>query len=337
MTITANDYQRFGRRVTSLRTPVLLTHTRAAGDALGSLIALRSILTALGREPTSLTFEPAAAKYRWLVDEIAIDVWGDGDPPRCIRQADGVIVCDTCTYNQLEPAADWLRSLRHDGSIPILAIDHHVTRDDIADDHLTDTTAAAVCIVLYELAQANGWPLDIAAATALFVGIATDTGWFRYSNTDARTLAAAARLVDAGLNPNVIYDRLFQSDAPHRVRLFGAALRDLELHHDGATAVMTVSADTLESFGASPNDTEDLISEALRIQSVEVAVLLCQQDRDPGTPVKVSFRSRSRVDVAALAARFGGGGHVRAAGARITGSLLDVKERILRELQNQGT
>jgi len=318
------------------RRPILLTHSRADGDALGCLIAMRSMLAAHGAQPTGYMFEPATAKYRWFVDQHPIDIWEANARPAAVDHADGVLVMDTCTYNQLQPATEWLHAIRRDGGIPIVAIDHHVTRDDLADDYLVDESAAATCAMLYELSQGCLWSLGEPALTALYVGLATDTGWFRFSNTDARALDIAAQLVCRGIVPNVLYDRLYQSESVERVRLFATALESIELLEEDQVAVMAIPSEMFARTGASPADTEDLINEAMRIGSVELAVLIVEQAEDSSTPIKVSFRSRSRVDVAALARRFGGGGHVRAAGARISGSIASVKQRILGELATTG-
>src|SRR5206468_3386868 len=160
------------------------------------------------------------------------------------------------------------------------------------------------------------------APDALFVGIATDTGWFRHSNTDGRALAAAAELAAGGVKPHQLFEALYQHDSAGRVRLLGAAIETLEVH-GGMLAIMALDSHAFSRCGASLSNTEDVVNEPLRIESVMVSILFVEQ---PDGVVRMNFRSKppylsegptSRdIDVAAIAATFGGGGHRRAAGAR---------------------
>lgn len=327
MTLSTKTLQKLGKTIQQWKRPILLTHARADGDALGSLVAMRSVFRTFGADPLALTFDPPSPKYKLLVEDEPLPIWSETTAKNDLLAADGVLVMDTCTYSQLEPAAEWLRTVKNAPNIPILAVDHHVTRDELADHYLIDDSSAAVCVILYEWARACDWSLDAAAVQALFVGIATDTGWFRFSSTSARTLEIAADLVQRGIVPDYVYGRLFQAESAARIKLFGAALDAIELYHKDRLAIVPISADMFRRTGATPADTEDLINEPLRIETIEVAVLLA--DAGDGI-IKASFRSKG-VDVAAAAQRFGGGGHVRAAGARITGTLRDVKKQIVKE------
>lgn len=355
MTVPIDQMRRVGKIVGAWKRPLLITHTRADGDALGSLVAMRSILRSLGSDPLAVVFDPPPDKYALLVEDEPIRVWegetgvgisdfglGIKDSRNSMQspirnRVDGVLVLDTCSYSQLEPMADWLRQVREDDGRPVVVVvDHHVTRDQLAEHCLIDESAGATCMILYEWALTCGWHLDRQTVRALFVGIATDTGWFRFSNTNARTFEVAADLVHRGAVCEEIYGRLFLSESAARVRLFGAALDAMELLSDGRLAVLPLTKAMFDRTGTSPSDTEDLVNEALRIATVEVAVLLAESGGDPPGPIKVSFRSKGSVDVAVLAAVFGGGGHVRAAGARVAGSLASVKERVISELLKKG-
>ena len=327
-----------GAMISEWRRPLLLTHARADGDAVGCIVAMLSILRSIDSRPIALLFEPPTERYAWLTENEGIGIWpaGDGRAGAAeLSSADGVLVMDTCAYSQLEPAADWLRAVRSEGTRRVLAIDHHVTRDDLADEYLIDESAGAACLILFELAGACGWDLDQAAIQGLFVGIATDTGWFRFSNTDARVLHSAAELVRRGAAPDRAYGLLYESEPARRVGLFRAALDALELFDDGRVAVLSLTKAMFERTGATPADTEDLVNEPMRIRTVEVSVLLAEPLDGPPAPIKVSLRSRGAVDVAAVAARLHGGGHQRAAGAKVAGTLAAVKERILAELMKK--
>ena len=309
----------------SWRRPLVLTHARPDGDALGSVLAMRSILRALGSAPLALLFDPVPSPYGFMVENDPPVIFGRDANEADLSGVDGVLMLDTCAYAQLTPLADWLRT----GSTPIIAVDHHVTRDVPGDLHLIDTTAAAAALIVYDWAQALNWPLDSATLRALFVGIATDTGWFAFGNADARTLEAATALVRRGVEPHELYIRIYQSERAPKVRLLGAALETLEFHDNDRVATMQLTRAAFDRCAAQPSDTEGIVNEPLRIGLVDVAILFVESGDGL---IRTSFRSKQHADVATIAAAFGGGGHVNAAGARITGTLSEVKRRVLEKI-----
>lgn len=317
--------------VAGWRRPLLITHTRPDGDAIGCLLALRGMLRGHGSQPLALLYEPVPHRYTFLSSNDPLDVSAAPADAADAFAPDGVVILDTCAYSQLEPMADWLRS----STRPVVVLDHHVTRDVPAEHALIDESASAACLILWEWARAADWPLTPSVVEALFIGIATDTGWFRYSNTDSRTLEAAACLVEHGATPETIYERIYYGQKPERARLFGAALSHVELHDDGRIAVMAIGEPQFQQSGATAADSEDLVNEPMRIRGVVVSVLLVAYE--PGR-VRVSLRSRSaaagesEINVADVAASLGGGGHPRAAGARVPGSLESVKADVIEKL-----
>ncbi len=317
--------------IQKMQRPLLLSHQRPDGDSLGSLLAMRSLLAGMGKQPILCVFDDIPPRYRWLTgDELAIG-WDESAP----SASDGVIIMDTCTYNQLAPAAAWLRDVKTDASRTIIAIDHHLTRDPLADIELVDTTAAAACVILYEWADHCGIAIDGDTARALFVGIATDTGWFRFSNTDPRALRAAAELLTKDIKPDVIYRNIYDSESAQRYSLRAAALAATEWFDDGNVGVITITADMFARTSSTPMDTEDLVNEPLKRADTEVAIFLVEQKSGGDQIVKASLRSKSKVDVAAIAQSLGGGGHARAAGVRLSGSIADAKSTLLAKLNLQ--
>jgi phosphoesterase RecJ-like protein len=202
-------------------------------------------------------------------------------------------------------------------------IDHHLTQEDWADVKLVDTTAGAAGEVVEELLMKWGVALDRNIATALFLAIVSDTGWFMYSNTRPQTLRLAARLMDEGVDTDAIYQRLKQSERRERILLHTRGYQSLELLADGKLAVMTLRKQDFTETRAHVNDTEDMINFPLQIRSVEVSVLVVEPPDSPPAPIRLSFRSKGKVDVAAFAQQFGGGGHARASGAKIENATLD--------------
>lgn len=329
MPISTDSYLEGARTLAESRRVLLVSHERADGDALGSLIALQSMLRSIGVEAVAVRFDPVPPKYA-LLDEVAtLPSWPEDVGPDNVGELDAIVIVDTCSYGQLECFADFLRG----SPAKKVVVDHHVTRDELADLYLIDEHASSTCILLAEWAAAVGWNIDEAAKLGLFVGMATDTGWFRFSNTDVRTLTAAAKLIDAGIEPAEIHQRLFSSDSAGRIRLLGAMLGTLELHADGRVATVEITREMLAACGVTRDETEDLVNEPQRIGSV-VAVALFSEPEEEGQKVKVSLRSKRDVNVAAIAATFGGGGHERAAGLRVPGSLPDIKAQVTAALVN---
>ncbi len=315
------DAGTFAQQIAGLRRPLLVTHQKPDGDALGAVIAATMMLRELGSDPLPVIFDPVPDRYRFLDALWPLPVFGVQITEPDLSGVDGVLIVDTCSFNQIEPLSAWLKQ----SALPKLVIDHHVTRDDFADHIWIDETAAATCVLLHELAKAEKWTVPPAIATALFVGVATDTGWFRHSNTDARTLAVASDLVAHGASANELHRRLYQQETLGKFRLRGYAAAQIVLHADGRLAVTTIPRGAFAECGAALGDTEDLVNEPLQIESVVVSVLFVEQDNGL---VRMGFRSKPPispadpdVDVAAFARSFGGGGHVRASGARLKGTM----------------
>jgi phosphoesterase RecJ-like protein len=238
------------------------------------------------------------------------------------RGAGAAVVLDTGTWNQLGDFGNFLRSLK----VPTAVIDHHLTQDHVGEVMLVDTTAEATGRLVHEAIMALGGPLPPEAAHRLFVAVAMDTGWFRHSNTTPATFALAAQLVAAGARPTPAYQALFEQSSLGRLKLTGLVLERLQVAHGGSLAYSEVRRGDYEATGAVPQDTEDLVNYTLAVAGVEAGLLFLEQPRGG---VKVSFRSRARVDVARLAERFGGGGHRLASGATLDATLDDARARVL--------
>lgn len=313
--------------LTRFREPLLLTHVRPDGDAIGSLAALSMALAQHGMEPRTTLFGPLPRRYAMLSEAAN---WLDWEESREVlkQSCDCVIIADTCALAQLEPAASWLLS-----GGPTLIIDHHVSRDRIGtrdvDLCLFDESASACALQVAELLPALGVSVTAPLATALLVGIGTDTGWFRYSNTDARTLRMVADLAAAGADVSGIYSAIYQQEPAAKLRLIARMLDQIELHAGGQLAVLKLRPADFEAAGADRSMTEDLVNEAGRLAGVEATLLFTEE---PGNPIRLNLRSRSRFDVASFARRFGGGGHERAAGARLNGAWEEVVPRVVAEV-----
>src|SRR5688572_10194101 len=305
---------------------LVTTHVRPDGDALGSTAAMVMALKKKGIDAEVLLLSHLPRKYSFIYlenDVPFVDVEAGWPASFALDAYDALLVVDTGTWSQLpgfeQRLANWPK--------PKLVIDHHLTQQDWADVKLVRTEAAAAGEIVAELLQKWGVPLDQPMATALFLAITSDTGWFQFSNTRPDTLHLAAELMKAGVDTDRMYQLLYQNERAERVALQARALQSLELVADGKLAVMTIrKADFAQTKAAVP-DTENLINLPLQIATVEVSVLITEP-LDDG-PVRVSLRSKGKVDVAKFAEQFGGGGHARAAGLKLVASMDGAHQRIV--------
>ena len=210
-------------------------------------------------------------------------------------------------------------------------IDHHRTQDDLGGLRFVDIQAEAAGRLAYEATKALGVPITPEAAQALFIALATDTGWFRHSSTAPRTFALAEELVAAGANPTAAYDALYEQSTLARFRLLGRALERMQAILGGRIVYTEVLQQDYEDTGAIPPDTEDLINFARGVTGVEIALVFIEQ-RDGTT--KVSFRGKEPHDVSKLAEQFQGGGHKLAAGATVMKPLAEARATVLSAAQS---
>ncbi len=301
---------------------LITSHVRPDGDAIGSEIAMARLLEHHGRQvrivnpsttPPRLQFLDPRRRVEKIRQDVSVDEAADTDV---------VLILDTSSWQQLVDMADVLRRTE----APRVVIDHHVSADDLGAIEFKDTTAPATGLLVFRLATCWNVPIDAEIATALYTAIATDTGWFRFSSTTPEAVRAAAALMESGAQPHGIYRELYEQNSVERVRLAGRVLGRVQLACDGRLAYLHAGARDFAATGAVPADTEDLVNECLTIAGTEAAFICVEL---PNRRVKVSFRSRTDLDVAKVAEQFGGGGHRQAAGATLPGPLANAVVRVL--------
>lgn len=304
---------------------VLTTHINADGDGAGSEAALAAFLMEQGARVHIVNPTPFPDVFRFLVahlpSEVVLDSGGEAARDVC-KAADLAVVVDTGEVPRIGRVHQLIDGL------PTVVIDHHPPGDRaiVARAEIRDPTAAATGELVFELLEraGTGWPP--VAADALFVAILTDTGGFRFSNASPRAFQVAGRLVELGARPEELHARVFSSFRLRRYRLLEAALSTLSVSADGRIAWMIVPQEQYERSRAGPDDLEGFVDVPRSLAGVEVALLFRRTSRGE---IKVSFRSTGATDVNALASKFGGGGHVKAAGALIDGELDEVVERVI--------
>ena len=313
--------RRLAREFVSGRRVVLSTHMNADGDGCGSETALARLLSQKGLQARIVNPTPWPSLFDFLLEADVPD-----DSPRgskALATADMVIVLDISDLKRLGNLAESVRAM----NVPKLVIDHHIPSDDPAGDVVfADTSACATGELVYDLACELGLEITPRIARSLYTAILTDTGGFRFSNTTPRALAIAAELLAAGVDPEEMYQRIYASAPIGRVRLLAEVLSTLGVDADAGLAWLTMNADALERHSVRSEDLDGIVEHARSIAGTRLALFF----RDLGYgKVKVSFRSIGDVDVNRFARQFGGGGHARASGALITGTLDEVRDRVV--------
>lgn len=326
------DFQKAVELINKSGSILLTTHIKPDGDACGSVAAIYDALTALDKKVKPLLLSPLPKWYEFLFAEKAPVLGADIQLEELIQgrfgEFDLIMVVDTNSYSQLAQFDQYLKQ----NDKPVLIIDHHKTADGLGNVELVQDDAAATALIVYDLLKYASWPATEKIARALFVAIATDTGWFQFDNTDSRVHHTCAELIDAGANPTGIYDNLYQNFSPQRFKLMVAMLNTLELHLDGRYATQHLLQQDFEKTGATFKDTEDLINECQRLSTVEAAALFVELKDGR---FKCSLRSRGAIDVCKIAEKFDGGGHKMAAGAHLPGPLENAEKLILTEIEKQ--
>ena len=306
---------------------VLTTHVNADGDGTGSEVAAACWLTAIGVEATIVNPTPYPPAFTFLLEQkgseqVKLAELGTPEAEAALAAADVVIVLDTGEPARIGKVARALSGR------DVLVVDHHPPGPEPirAVAEIRDVTAAATGELVYDLLALDtsyrSWPR--AVTQALYTAIATDTGSFRFSNTTPRTHEIVGDLIRRGVDPEEMYGRLY-SVPLRRALLLRESLDTLEFDGETGLAWISIPEDAMDRLGVMPEDLDGIIEHARTLEGAQVALLF----RQTGGSTKVSFRSNGATDVNAIARTFGGGGHVKAAGALIGGPLEKNRTRVL--------
>ena len=313
-----NDPTRIITALSQCRTILISAHKSPDGDALGSQLALMLALEKTGKTVTAHNLDPVPEIYRFLPHAGRIKT-GAPVPGRY----DAHIVVD----------ADPPRTGLFDKTYPadvLINIDHHITNPREWPLTWLDPEASACGEMIYKLVRELGAPLDRDIALCLYTAIFTDTGSFRYSNTTPESMKIAATLLEAGADPWLVTENVYESFAFKRLKLLGTVLAGMERSPDGRIAWVVVTEELYRQTGTTAEDTDNFVNFVRSVKGVEVAVLFRQT---APKEYKISLRSKGRVDLSGLAQSLGGGGHKNAAGGQIKGPLDEVKRNVVSEIE----
>jgi len=320
--VSAAKFEEIGQALRENQRFAVLSHVRPDGDALGSQLALGLSLKKLDKEVQIWNEDGMLEKYSFLPQaELLIK------PPGEPEDVDVIVALDTAIQNRLGTTLQAVRS-----SKLCINIDHHPSNPGYGDLVHIDPKAPATGQILFELIKSQKLPIDSAIAENLYVAISTDTGSFQYPNTTARTFEIAAELVRAGVDIGRVSQLIYENYPRRRVELLRDLLGTMRFEANDRVASFSLSLGMAGKLGILPEDNEGLIDHLRAIRGVVVAVFF---EELPDGKVRVSMRSKSeKVNVCAICEKFGGGGHVLAAGARVRGSLAEVQKRILEEVRD---
>jgi len=298
---------------------LVVSHVQPDGDAVSSTAAVGLMLKRLGKTFTMLNNDRIPAKFDFLAGAGDIVCVADGGVPK--RAFRNVIAVDCADFSRIGDAAGWFAP-----DAEILNIDHHPTNDNYGAVTLIRSDAAATAEILADLADALGIVWDKALADCIYSGLLTDTGGFRYANTTPQVMHLAARMLQYGTEPHLLAERLLERTPYTHIQLLKRALATLSFTKGNRISWIQVTTRDIAETGASSEDMEGLVNYPRNIEGVEVGVLF--KEVEP-RKIKVSFRSGGNVDVASLAKRLGGGGHLRAAGCTLEMTLEAAVEHVI--------
>jgi bifunctional oligoribonuclease and PAP phosphatase NrnA len=304
---------------------LVTSHVNPDGDGLASMLACGRILRSLGKQVWLVADGFLSPRYGYLPQIDTVVFYREGLEAEL--PVANVITVDVPTLSRLERVA---RLIPRDTAI--LKIDHHPGDDQFGRFNYVDTEVSSTAELVYRLCIDLGIPFDAALGTWIYTGIAFDTGRFRFSSTTPNALIIAGEMVRAGANPQLIAEQLFYEYRPTTLSLLTSTLQSLEYFLDGRVSVLSLDYALLGQARYRDEDADGFVDYAVSLQGIEVALFL--REHEPGQ-VRVSLRAKHDFDVRAVAEIFGGGGHRKAAGARMSGTIQEVKARLVTEIQRR--
>jgi len=327
-----NQTPEIQRHLSRHRKIVITTHHKPDGDAMGSSLGLFHYLTHKGHEVVLITPTDYGHFLHWMPGNENVLVFTE-QPEKayeCLNNADTIFGLDFSSLNRCNEIGEWIQKNR-DGRCVIM-MDHHLNPDSYDDFRIWDSTASSTCELVYRFIEGCGDILGISQeiAICLYVGILTDTGSFKFSNTSAQVHRIVAHLLDRGAVSDMIHNNLFDNFTEDRMRFLGYCLYEkLKVLPEYHTAYMCITEEELKKFNSKTGDTESLVNYSLSILGVNFGVLIV----DRGVLRKMSFRSIGSFPANQFAAHFQGGGHHNAAGGMSEDSLENTEKKFLNLLE----
>ena len=289
---------------------LILTHRSPDGDTIGSGYALAMALRKLGKSVKVDCTDPFPEKYSYFTDKLE----------KLEFDEEFVVSVDIADTKLLgEKLSDYADKID-------LCIDHHGSNTKYAKEYYVEASAAAAAQVIAKLIRLMNVEFDKDIANAIYTGITTDTGCFRYTNVTAETHRIAADMIDCGAESGMINRLMFETKSRSRLEIERRVMDSIQFYLDGRCAIAYATIDMMKESGAADNDMEGVSSLPRQIEGVMAGITLREKNN---VKFKVSVRTTDELDASAICANFGGGGHKAAAGCTITGTLNEAIEQII--------
>jgi len=299
---------------------LITTHVHPDGDSIASVLLFAAILDHFGKMFCIVVDDPIPRKFDFLSNVETIHSY---EGFQCPFPPDAIVILDVSTLQRIGRVRELIRPEHR-----IVHIDHHPESEQLGHCHLLDSGESSTVELVYYLSSFCGLPVTQEIATLVYAGILCDTGRFLFPNTTHRSLEICADMIKNGAAPGTIADRIYHRNTPQTLKALSDALSTLEFHHGGAVSCMHLNHNTWQN--REKLDTEGFIDFLLTVEGTEVEFFMLKIKQDL---FKVSFRSKTYVDVNEVAKGFGGGGHTRASGCYLEGNEEQVKEKILAVLR----
>ena len=299
---------------------LIVAHERPDGDAIGSTLAFYHMLRGMRKDAVVYSQDQIPGNYLFLP--------GSGQIVQELPSVENFEVAIILDCGDMERVGKEAAKIAR---IPnLMNIDHHVSNGGFCDVRLIDPDASSTGELLFRLLRYSKVPLTREIATCLYAAILTDTGGFRYGNTRSSSLLAAAELVDGGADPQWISENIYESDPAGRIRLLSMVLPTLTLEEDGKVGSLVVTQKALADARALPEHSEGFVDLPRSIKVVQISVLYAET---LDGRFKISLRSKGKINIEKVARFLGGGGHVNAAGCRVSGELADIRRRVIEAIR----
>ncbi|MBA7511531.1 Bifunctional oligoribonuclease and PAP phosphatase NrnA [subsurface metagenome] len=305
------------------RTFFISSHMKPDGDSIGAQLVLASFLRRLGKDVYIANRDPVPVIYQFLLHSSDIHI-----VEKVERNFDVAFILDCGDLQRVGNIIDLKNRVKI-----IINIDHHVDCELFGDYNYVEPRASSVAEELYDIFKQAHLEIIEEEALALYVGILTDTGRFQEANTTPRCHEIVAELISKGISPQVVSQKVYEARTEPGLKLLSLTLSTLEVTADGKIALLLITQDMYKKTGARDDEVEGFVNFAREMEGVEVGVLF--KETNVSNQLRVSFRSKGKIDVSKIARLFGGGGHRNAAGCAIQGAVEEVKQKVLKAISQE--
>lgn len=316
------------KKLTTSKDLIITTHINPDGDAIGSVLGIYFYAIAKGVNAQVILPSPVTFNLLYLEGSADCQVFDPSEHNEIIINAEDILILDLNDLDRLKELGEAISN----SEANITVIDHHREPKDFANNYLVDTEVSSTGELIYDLITTDEeYEFSSSAANALYCAVMTDTGSFRFPRTNSKVHRMVADLIDAGADPVRAYEEVYNQQSLAGLRLLGNAFANLELFHKGEFSMMNIRTSDFEKSQSTENDIEGFVEKTLSVKGTKVGVLMTEvEERDE---IRCSFRSKENYDVRSIASSLGGGGHLNAAGARVTGrNFEELKKAIIEKV-----